>query len=144
MKKAENFGIKVVYNVLNRYENHQIVTSQEALKLINDVESSYLLVLLDAYHMNIEEASSPMAIKQAGGLLGLYHVADSNREAVGNGQANIKPQIDMLNNINYKGPIIMELMAPGPNPFIPINNNDSLKTIVNQYKQTLKLLQSWK
>jgi len=93
--------------------------------------------------MNTEEACSPTAIKQAGDLLGLYHVADSNKEAVGNGQANIKSQVDKLNTINYKGPIVMELMALGPNPFNPIKNNKSLNTIVEHYKQTLKVLQGW-
>ncbi|GAA3333024.1 hypothetical protein GCM10020331_095440 [Ectobacillus funiculus] len=90
MEKAEALHIEVVFEVLNRYENHQIVTGKEALSLIDAVNSPNLLVLLDAYHMNIEEADPIEALRNVGSKLGVYHVADSNRQAVGNGHSNIK------------------------------------------------------
>ena len=86
LKKAEELNIQVVFEVLNRYENHQILTGAEALVLINDVGSDSLYVLLDAYHMNIEEDQPIETLKNVGKKLGLYHVADSNRQAIGNGQ----------------------------------------------------------
>jgi D-psicose/D-tagatose/L-ribulose 3-epimerase len=48
MMKAEALNIEVVFEVLNRYENHQIVTNQEALKLLDAVNSPNLSILLDA------------------------------------------------------------------------------------------------
>lgn len=103
MEKAEVLNIEVVFEVLNRYENHQIVTCQEALNLIDAVNSPNLFVLLDAYHMNIEEANPIDALKKAGSKLGVYHVADSNRQAVGNGHSNIKDQIKALHEIILMG-----------------------------------------
>jgi D-psicose/D-tagatose/L-ribulose 3-epimerase len=143
MKKAEALHMEVVFEVLNRYENHQIVTSHEALKLLDAVNSPHLSILLDAYHMNIEEADPIDALRKAGSKLGVYHVADSNRQAVGNGHSNIKGQIEALHEINYNGPIIMEMTAEGPNPFTPVKGADYLQVLINYYKTSLEKLKVW-
>ncbi|MDT8859250.1 sugar phosphate isomerase/epimerase [Alkalihalobacillus sp. MEB130] len=143
LKKAEEHGIEVVFEVLNRYENHQIVTGKEALKLINEVESDNLKVLLDAYHMNIEEACPIQALKDVDNKLGVYHVADSNRQGIGAGHADLEGQIKALDEIDYKGPIIMEMVAEGPNPFTPIKHDNYLDEIVGHYKNSLKQLKEW-
>ncbi|MBT2701091.1 sugar phosphate isomerase/epimerase [Bacillus sp. ISL-40] len=143
MKKAEALNIEVVFEVLNRYENHQIITNQEALKLLDSVNSPNLSILLDAYHMNIEEADPIDALRKAGSKLGVYHVADSNRQAVGNGHSNIKGQVEALHEINYTGPIIMEMTAEGPNPFTAVKGPDYLQVLTDYYKTSLEKLKVW-
>lgn len=143
MAKAEELQIQVVFEVLNRYENHQVVTGEEALQFIRDVGSSKLDVLLDAYHMNIEEADPVKAIELTGQKLGVYHVADSNRQAIGNGHANLKEQIEALHSIGYKGPIIMEMVAAGPDPFTPVKGNSYLEVVTGYFKSSLETLRSW-
>ena len=143
MKKAEEYDMEFVYEVLNRYENHQIVTGKEALQLIDEVQYEKLYVLLDSYHMNIEEANPVEAIKEAGKKLGIYHVADSNRQAVGNGHIDIKAQVEALHDIGYKGPIIMEMMAAGPNPFTPVKDGDYLQELIGYYKDSLEKLKEY-
>ncbi|PFO02649.1 xylose isomerase [Bacillus sp. AFS076308] len=143
MKKAEALKIEVVFEVLNRYENHQIITNQEALKLLDSVNSPSLAILLDAYHMNIEEADPIDALRKAGSKLGVYHVADSNRQAVGNGHSNIKNQVEALHEINYTGPIIMEMTAEGPNPFTAVKGPDYLQVLTDYYKSSLEKLKAW-
>lgn len=114
LKKAERLHIQVVFEVLNRYENYQVVTGEEALRLIREVGSPKLDVLLDSYHMNIEEPDPVKAIKTAGEKLGVYHIADSNRQAIGNGHANLKEQLDALNEIGYEGRLLWRCARPGP------------------------------
>jgi sugar phosphate isomerase/epimerase len=143
VKKAEELGIEVVFEVLNRYENHQIVTAKEALNLIDEVGSENLKVLLDAYHMNIEEVCPIQALKDAGNKLGVYHVADSNRQGVGDGHSDLKGQVTALHEIGYEGPIIMEMVAEGPNPFTPVKDGDYLNVIVGYYKESLNQLKEW-
>ncbi|MEH7545261.1 MULTISPECIES: sugar phosphate isomerase/epimerase family protein [Bacillaceae] len=143
MKKAEALNIEVVFEVLNRYENHQIITNQEAMKLLDSVDSPNLSILLDAYHMNIEEADPIDALRKAGSKLGVYHVADSNRQAVGNGHSNIKGQVEALHEINYTGPIIMEMTAEGPNPFTAVKGPDYLQVLTDYYKTSLEKLKAW-
>ncbi len=66
--------------VLNRYEAHLLTTAAETLDFVDDVGAGNVAVLLDAYHMNIEEASPASALRLVGDRLGLYHAADSNRQ----------------------------------------------------------------
>ncbi|WNS77804.1 sugar phosphate isomerase/epimerase family protein [Domibacillus sp. DTU_2020_1001157_1_SI_ALB_TIR_016] len=143
LQKAEELNVEVVFEVLNRYENHQIVTAEEALRLLDEVKSEKFKVLLDAYHMNIEESCPIKAVKKAKDKLGVYHVADSNRQAVGNGHVDIKGQIEALYEIGYKGPIIMEMTAEGPNPFTPVKDGDYVKVVVGYYKDSLQKIKEW-
>lgn len=143
LNEAAKVKIDVVFEVLNRYENHQVVTAKEALRLIEAVDNPYLFVLLDSYHMNIEEKNPSEALRQAGEKLGIYHAADSNRQAVGNGHADIIKQIKMLREINYTGPIIMEMTAEGPNPFTAVKGENYLHVLTDYYKVSLKKIREW-
>ena len=117
--RARECGVTVVYEVLNRYETHQIHTGRQALELVDAVGLDNLGVLLDAYHMNIEESLPGKTIEQVGSRLWLYHAADSNRRAIGLGHTDFAAQLGALQAIDYTGPIILECTAPGPNPFTP-------------------------
>lgn len=140
VRKAETADMPIVYEVLNRYENYIILTAKEAKRLIQDVGSSYLTILLDAYHMNIEEADNLAALELAGKDLGVYHVADSNRQGIGNGHANLLAQLDKLIEIGYNGPLIMEMTAAGPNPFTPVKEGDYVSVVADYYKNSLAVL----
>ncbi len=123
---ASDRGLSVVFEVLNRYETHTIRTGRAALDLLDRVNVPNLGILLDAYHMNIEEPDPPEAIRAVGRRLWLYHAADSNREGLGNGHTNFDAQIQALRDIQYRGPIILECTAPGPDPFTAIKDERSL------------------
>ncbi len=140
MAKAND--LKVVFEILNRYETHQIRTVKEGLALLDEVGASNLSLLPDAYHMNIEEEDPVHALKLAGDTLGLYHAADSNRCGVGQGNIEFAAQINALNEIEYAGPIILEVNAPGPNPFTP-NKGEGFQSIVaNQLAQSVQALRA--
>ncbi|HSJ55362.1 MAG TPA: sugar phosphate isomerase/epimerase family protein [Anaerolineae bacterium] len=124
--RAEALGLRVVMEVLNRYEAHLLNTAAEAVEFAGDVGSGNLGILLDAYHMNIEEADPSAAIRRAGDRLWLYHAADSNRQGIGRGHTDFEAQMAALSVIGYRGPIILECTAPGPNPFTPIKDEGSL------------------
>ena len=110
-------GQNVVFEILNRYETHQIRTVAAGLAFLAEVGADNLKLLPDAYHMNIEERDPAAALRRAGDKLGLYHAADSNREGIGGGHTDFLAQIAALSDIGYEGPVILETSAPGPNPF---------------------------
>lgn len=114
---AEKAGLQVVFEILNRYESHQVRTVAEGLALLDRVGAANLSLLPDAYHMNIEEADPAAALQAGGNRIGLYHAADSNRGAIGDGHIDFAAQIAALDQIGYDGPIIIEPAAPGPDPF---------------------------
>ena len=115
--EAAGRGLEVVFEILNRYESHQVRTVAEGLALLEAVGAENLALLPDAYHMNIEEADPAAALRAGGARIGLYHAADSNRGAVGDGHTDFAAQISALDAIGYDGPIILEPAAPGPDPF---------------------------
>jgi len=122
-------GLSVVFEILNRYETHQVRTVAEGLTLLDHVAAPNLKLLPDAYHMNIEEADPAAALASAGAAIGLYHAADSNRCGIGEGSTDFAAQIGVLDAASYTGPIILETNAPGPNPFTP-DKGDGFRDIV--------------
>lgn len=115
--RAAEAGLPVVFEILNRYETHQIRTVAEGLTFLKQIGAPNLKLLPDAYHMNIEEADPAAALLAGGDAIGLYHAADSNRGAIGDGHIDFAAQLRALDAIGYQGPIIIEPAAPGPDPF---------------------------
>lgn len=114
---AADAGLPVVFEILNRYESHQVRTVAEGLALLDRVGADNLTLLPDAYHMNIEEADPAAALRAGGDRIGLYHAADSNRGGLGDGHTDFAAQFAALDAIGYAGPVIIEPAAPGPDPF---------------------------
>jgi sugar phosphate isomerase/epimerase len=143
-ERARNLDLQIVMEVLNRYEAHLVNTGAEALEFVAEVGMDNVDVLLDAYHMNIEEASPAGALRQVGSRLGLYHVADSNRQAIGRGHTDFGAQLAVLDEIGYQGPVIMECTAPGPDPFAAIKDEDSLPWLETYLRESRSyLLEAW-
>jgi D-psicose/D-tagatose/L-ribulose 3-epimerase len=138
--RAKSNGLRLVFEVLNRYESHLVNTGQEALAFIDDLAKDNVGVLLDAYHMNIEEADPAGALRKAESKLWLYHAADSNRQAVGRGHTDFEGQLGALEDIGYQGPIILECTAPGPDPFTPIKGDDYLTWLETYLRESWEFL----
>ena len=114
VKTVEDCGVEFNIEVVNRFEQYLINTCDEALEYIDDVGSRNLKILLDTFHMNIEEDSFSDAIKKAGQKLGHFHLGETNRRAPGQGRMPWDEIFRALNEINYTGTISMEpFVIPG-------------------------------
>ena len=140
--EAQQRGLRIVFELLNRYETHQVQTVEMGLKLLEDVNQPNLGLLLDAYHMNIEEANPVEAIHTAGKNMWLYHTADSNRQGIGRGHTDFPAQMDALAAVGYTGPLILECTAPGPNPFTPVKGGNWLEILEQHLIESMKWLTS--
>lgn len=76
MKTSENYGIFYDVKVVNRYEQFIINTCDEGLGYVREVGSPNMKLLLDTYHMNIEEDAMKQPILKAGNLLGHVHIGE--------------------------------------------------------------------
>jgi len=116
MKAVEDHGVTYSIEVLNRFEHFLINTSEEAVRFVEAVGSANLKILLDTYHMNIEEPSVGDAIVHAGDKLGLFHVGENNRNVPGKGHIPWDEVVGALKQINYHGDTVMEpvVLAGGP------------------------------
>jgi len=108
MKAAEDVGMYYSLEVLNRFEHFLINTCEDALRYVEEVGSPNLKILLDTYHMNIEEDSLGDAIVKAGDKLGLFHIGENNRRPPGNGHIPWDEVVAALKKIDYQGDTVME------------------------------------
>ena len=79
MPVAADCGIQVNLEILNRFENYIINTVDEGLDVIRQVDSPCCGLLLDVFHLGIEEDDIPDAIRRAAGHIGQFHVSEPNR-----------------------------------------------------------------
>jgi D-psicose/D-tagatose/L-ribulose 3-epimerase len=105
---ANDLGINLCIEVLNRFENHVLNTAAEGVAFVKDVGKNNVKVMLDTFHMNIEEDSFGEAIRTAGSLLGHFHTGESNRRVPGKGRMPWHEIGLALRDINYTGAVVME------------------------------------
>lgn len=114
-KVAEESGIKLTLEPLNRYETNIINTVEEAIQFIEKSECQNVGLLVDTFHMNIEEASICKSIERARDYLTHVHIADSNRWAPGWGHIDFAEILNTLKKIEYRGYVSAEIL-PLPDP----------------------------
>jgi sugar phosphate isomerase/epimerase len=117
---AEATGVLLAVEPINRYETFLINTAAQGLRFISEVGSKAVKLHLDSFHMNIEESDLAGAIRQAKGVLANFHVADSNRQAVGRGHIDFKGLIAALYEIDYRGALALEPLPPVPDPYMAV------------------------
>jgi D-psicose/D-tagatose/L-ribulose 3-epimerase len=108
IKVAESLGVVCAVEVVNRFEQFMLNSSAEAVEYVKLVESPNLKVMLDSFHMNIEEDNIRDAVLHAGELLGHVHISETNRKPPGCGRFPWLELITALQEIRYPGRIVME------------------------------------
>ena len=83
MPVAEDCGVYYCCEVVNRFEQYLLNTAREGAAFVKQLESPNAKVLLDTFHMNIEEDDLLQAILETGALLGHFHVGERNRKPPG-------------------------------------------------------------
>jgi len=114
-KIAEDLGVTLVLEPINRHEINYINRTDQALEIIEKANLPNVKLLLDAYHMNIEEVSIARAILKAGKHIGHFHFVDSNRWAPGYGHTDMKEIYMCLREVGYEGFLGVEAF-PKPDP----------------------------
>lgn len=105
---AQDCDVTLGMEVLNRYEGYMMNTCEEALRFVDAVGSSHVKVMLDTFHMNIEEDNMAAAIRQAGDKLCHLHLGEQNRRVPGKGSMPWHEIGQALRDINYQGAAVME------------------------------------
>ncbi len=115
IKTAEDLDIIYGIELVNRFEQYVLNSVEEGLEFIAQVDSPMGKILLDMFHMSIEEDSAPAAIRKAGDKLCHIHISQNNRKAPAPGGAIDWPAVAAaLRDINYDGRIVMEpFVLPG-------------------------------
>ncbi len=108
-KIAGDLDVTLGIEVVNRFESHILNTVAEAVQFCKDVDQPACKILLDTFHMNIEEDDSAEAVRTAGSLLTQMHVGEGNRKPPGQGTQIPWAKIGAaLREIGFNGTVVME------------------------------------
>jgi sugar phosphate isomerase/epimerase len=107
---AARYGVPLLYEPLNRYETNLLNRQGQTAAWLRQNGIANVRLLADLFHMNIEEADSAAALREAGALIGHVHFADSNRHAIGFGQTQVAPLVEALRAIGYAGYLSAEIL----------------------------------
>jgi 5-keto-L-gluconate epimerase len=100
---AAEQGVRLALEPINRYETALINTVAQGLELVRDVGCPSFGLLLDTFHMNIEEPCLADSIVAASGSTFHFHVADSNRWYPGAGHLDFAAILQTLAGTGYGG-----------------------------------------
>jgi sugar phosphate isomerase/epimerase len=112
---AAKYGVPLLYEPLNRYETNLVNTVEDGVKLLDSLSTRNVKLLTDLFHMNIEEADVPAALRSGGKHVGHVHFVDSNRRPAGCGHTDFEPIARALRDIGYEGYVSAEAL-PYPDP----------------------------
>jgi 5-keto-L-gluconate epimerase len=112
-KAAGASGVRIAFEPINRFEVNSLNSVRQGLEFIEHVGAENLGMLLDTFHMNIEEPNIEDSIRLAGKRIFHFHYADSNRWYPGAGHLNFDSILTALYSTGYDGYISGEHM-PDP------------------------------
>lgn len=109
---AEEHSLMIALEPLNRFESDLVNTAEDVMELVNDINHPAAKVLLDGFHMAIEEKDIATAIITVGARLIHVQVSENYRGIPGTGQTPWQSFKKGLEQIQYKGTVSIESFTP--------------------------------
>jgi sugar phosphate isomerase/epimerase len=105
---SKDFGVYLLLEPLNRYSTPFCNNAADAIYVTTTLNNEYFSILLDTYHMNIEETDFSDSITKSKNFLKHIHFADNNRKMPGLGHINFDFILKTLKMIQYNNYIGLE------------------------------------
>jgi D-psicose/D-tagatose/L-ribulose 3-epimerase len=105
---AGDKGVVLSIEPLNRFETSFINLASQAIEVVDRVSHPACKIMLDTFHMNIEEKSLGAAIRATGNRLAHVHTCENDRGAPGSGNVTWDEVAQALRDIHYDGPLVIE------------------------------------
>lgn len=106
--EARAAGVVLGLEPLNRFETDIVSTTRQAVEVVDAVGDAALGIMLDTFHMNMEERSIPDAIRAAGDRLVHFQANENHRGFPGTGHLDWTAIMRSLAEVSYAGPISLE------------------------------------
>lgn len=105
---ATSAGIVLAVEPLNRFESDVLCTTQQAVELLDAVDHPAVQMMLDTFHMHMEESSIAEAILLAGSRIVHFQANENHRGFPGTGSTDWVSVCRALHQVGYTGPISLE------------------------------------
>lgn len=107
-KKAQQYGVTMALEFLNRFETFFINTSEDAVRMCRDVGEPCMKVHFDTFHANIEEKNVVEAVRKTGEFLGHFHASENDRGVIGSGHIPYQEIFGVLKELGYDEWVVIE------------------------------------
>lgn len=107
-ERAKAAGVTLNLEIVNRFESNMLNTAAQGMAYIRDTGASNVLLHLDTFHMNIEEADVGLAIRHAADKIGYLHIGESHRGYLGTGTIDFAAIFDALTAIGWDDYVTFE------------------------------------
>jgi sugar phosphate isomerase/epimerase len=108
---ASKLRARLALEAINRYETRSLNTAKDTVKFIDQQRLKSTGLLLDLFHMNIEEQAFENTLDTYASRIVHFHIADSNRWPPGYGHLNVHGILKRLQDLGYDGWVSAETLA---------------------------------
>ena len=105
---AEKHGVRLAVEPLNRFETDFCNTARQAIDLVQRVDNPAVGIMLDTFHMNMEENDLAEALRQSAPHLMHFQANENHRGYLGTGHIDWPALSRVLYEIRYPGVITLE------------------------------------
>ncbi len=107
---AQDQGVRIVLEPINVHQINHIHSSQDGIAMVQRVGRANFGLMLDVYHMNIEDEDIYNSFREAGDLCWFVHLADNNRHWPGSAHLDFEQIFRTLKEVGYKGYVSLEIL----------------------------------
>lgn len=140
---ARTQGVRTLYEVCNHYEVPLIHTAFEFRELVREVGGSNMGLILDSFHMNIDEPDPSQALRDNLDILAIYHISDSGRGGIGSGHIDFRAQHDILVRGGFEGDIAVEPVLARLTPSTPPGNGAEHAALDEEIRRSVTCWQAY-
>jgi D-psicose/D-tagatose/L-ribulose 3-epimerase len=109
---AADKGVKLGIEPLNRFETDLVNTVDQGMRMVADIDRPNVGLLLDTFHMNIEEKDVAAALRRAAGKILEFHACANDRGTPGEDHLPWRAIVGALREAAFEGPVVIEAFTP--------------------------------
>lgn len=110
-EEARAYDIRIAIEIVNRYESNLVNTVAQGLRFLERVDCDNVFLHLDTFHMNVEEASLPEALRAAWPRLAYFELDQNHRGALDAGLIDFRPLLAELALRKFDGIVGIEAFS---------------------------------
>ncbi|WP_417362365.1 sugar phosphate isomerase/epimerase family protein [Gallaecimonas pentaromativorans] len=137
---AAERSVPLLFELCNRYEVPMMHNTGDYQRLVRALGQPGLGLLLDSFHMNIEEEHDPVQVlRHFAADTGIYHISDSNRGGIGTGHLDFVSQFRALHQGGFRGAVAVEVVLPHLGPGNPPRNAEERQQLAGQLRRSVRV-----
>lgn len=130
LEEAIQSNVKIVLEPQSRLGTNFLNTIDECIEWVRSFNYSNFKIMADTFHMNIEDPSIYASLIKAKPYLEHIHLSDSNRLAPGLGNINFNEILKVLNALNYKEYLSVEVIQKPNSETVAFNSYEYISNIL--------------